>query len=70
MKTTQRMLGGAAIGVSDPNTDVMPITTTLGSLAAWLGGMALTAGAFFASSWIAGQRQRDPVGPLAVGVLE
>lgn len=41
----------------------MPVTTTLGSLAAWLGGTALAAGGLFASGWITTQRGRDPSRP-------
>lgn len=56
-------LGGAAIGLGELDRSTMPVTTTLGSLAAWLGGAALTAGGGFATGWISTQRKRDPSRP-------
>ena len=56
-------LGGAAIGLGTLDTTTLPVTTTLGSLAAWLGGTALTAGGLFASGWVCTQRRRDPSRP-------
>ena len=56
-------LGGAAIGLGSTDSTTLPVTTTLGSLAAWLGGTALAAGGLFASGWITTQRSRDPGRP-------
>jgi hypothetical protein len=61
-------LGGAALGMREPDMAHLPVTTTLGSLAAWLGGAALSAGAVFAARWVGGQRRRDPAQPSPTAI--
>lgn len=61
-------LGGAAIGIAPRDGEVMWVTTKLGAVAAWLGGMALTSGSIFATGWLAGQRRRDPAQPCPTSI--
>lgn len=50
-------LAGFGFGQTDP---AMPVTTTLGKLVAWAGGLAVSSGAVFATFWIRRQSQRNP----------
>ncbi len=58
--------GKQALGLPlGDDAESMPITMTLGTLAAWLGAAGLLFGALFAGNWFLQHRRRDPARPCA-----